>query len=236
MNLTILLQEQLDNLKLGTKLSACDDGHFPAQYAFNRGSERRIRTEFAATSQQYSIVLYERTNKYKYEICFARGIFNSLERLATVIDLWVDQLKDINEISDQFQELELYKSFSFKNTNPTIDKAWEKVKNRQFNNTEYWKKPEWEARYSEMLNAAKHYEAFKNLYPFTSHCVLRFSKDKSICQVWTLFLNIEPSWYANEKAFSVSYGEKEVKAFDDINEALDFLAGKMIEIAPLKRS
>ncbi|MEO3407165.1 DUF6193 family natural product biosynthesis protein [Mucilaginibacter sp. CAU 1740] len=234
MNLTIQLQEQLNNLKLRTKLSACDDGHFPAQYAFIRGGERQMRTEFAATNQQYSIVLYERTDKYKHEICFARGIFNSLERLAIVIDLWVDRLKDANEISDQFQELELYKSFSFKNPDPAIDKAWEKVKNMQFNDTEYWKKPEWQARYSEMLNAAKHYGVFKNLYPFTSHYALRFSKDESIRKVWNLFLNIEPSWHTNEKAFRVSYGEKDVEVFDDINDALDFFATKMEEIVPLR--
>ena len=113
--------------------------------------------------------MFERTDKQDYESCFARGLFTDLNRLTTVIDLWVDKQKNISEIKSKFDELELFLDFEIKNPNQNIDKAWTKVKNMFFNDTEFWKQTEWNERYLEMLNEAIRHTAFESYSPFTSH-------------------------------------------------------------------
>jgi hypothetical protein len=184
---------------------------------------------------------FEKTPDLNYENCFARGLFNDIERVATVIDLWVDKQKSITEIKEQFDELELFEDFPFKNANDEIDKAWRKVKNRFFNDTEFWKFSEWKDRYVELLGEAKKYKAFQNYYPFTSHYWLRFSIDKQMKETWTLDTYIIPTMYSEEipptvGKFYVSYNDKPMggQFFETAKEALDFYAQKLKETKPIR--
>ena len=122
------IQERLDKLKSNVKLASTIDGTFPDKYSFYNKVGRSFRAEFASTDKDYSIVLYERTDKQNYENCFARGLFTDLDRLTIVIELWVDKQKEISEIKSQFDELELYSDFETKNPNQDIDKAWTKLR------------------------------------------------------------------------------------------------------------
>jgi|GEM_PF-1563054 len=241
MHLSKEIKRRLDKLKSNVKLASTIDGTLPDRYSFYSKSGRNFRTEFGSTNGNFSIVLYERTDKHNYENCFARGLFTNLDRLTLVIDLWVDKQKDISEIKSKFDELELYSGFEFQNPNHDIDKAWTKVKNMFFNNTEFWKQNEWNERYLEMLNEAKRHKAFENYFPFTSHYWLRFSIDKDIKETWTLDTYIIPTIYSSEfpntlGKFYVSYNEKPMggQFFETAKEGLDFYSEKLKEIEPIK--
>lgn len=155
MHLSNDIQRRLDKLNSNVKLASTIDGTFPDKYAFHTMSGRSFRVEFASADENFSIVLYERTDKQNYENCFARGLFADLDRLATVLDLWVDKQKDISELKINFDELELYSDFEVKHPNHDIDKAWTKVKNMFFNDSEFWKQTEWKERYLQMQNDTK---------------------------------------------------------------------------------
>lgn len=241
MHLSNELQKQLDKLNSNIKLASTIDGTFPDKYSFYNKSERGFRVEFASSDQIFSILLYTRTDKQNYENCFARGLFNDLDRLATVIDLWVGKQERISGIKSEFDELELYSDFETKNSNYDIDKAWTKVKNMFFNNTEFWKQTEWNERYLEMLNEAKRHKAFENYFPFTSHYSLRFSVDKDIKQTWILDSYIIPTMYSDEVPetlgkFYVSFNDKPMggQFFETAKEALDFYAEKLKDAKPIK--
>ncbi len=111
------------------RLASTIDGVFPDNYAFYNKQGKSFRIEFASTDNEFSVVLFERTFEQNYENCFARGLFNDIVSLATAIDLWVNKQKDIIEIKNQFDKLELSEDFKFKNSNKDIDKAWTKVNN-----------------------------------------------------------------------------------------------------------
>lgn len=223
------------------KLSSTIDGTFPDKYSFYNKTGRSFRSEFASTYNNFSIVLYERTDKQNYENCFARGLLNNLDKLASIIDLWVDKHIDISKIKTKFDELELYSDFEIKNPNEAIDKAWTKVKNMFFNDTTFRKHTEWNERYLEMLNEAKRHKAFESYFPFTSHYWLRFSVDKNIKETWTLYTYIIPTMYSDEipntlGKFYVSFNDKPMggQFFDTAKEALDFYAEKLKELIPIK--
>ncbi|MBK6338941.1 MAG: hypothetical protein IPF63_04910 [Bacteroidetes bacterium] len=235
------IQERLDKLKSNVKLASTIDGTFPDKYSFYNKVGRSFRAEFASTDKDYSIVLYERTDKQNYENCFARGLFTDLDRLTIVIELWVDKQKEISEIKSQFDELELYSDFETKNPNQDIDKAWTKVKNMFFNDTEFWKQSEWKDRYIEMLTEAKRHSAFENYFPFTSHYWLRFSIDKNIKETWTLDTYIIPTMYSDEVPNTlgklyVSHNDKPMggQFFETVKEVLDFYADKLKEKKPIQ--
>lgn len=241
MHLSNEIQNRLDKLKSNVKLASTIDGTFPDKYAFYNQIGRSFRIKFASKDEEYSVILYERTDKQNYENCFARGLFTNLDKLTTVIDLWVDKLKEISEIKSQFDELELYSDFEIKNPNQDIDKAWTKVKNMLFNDTEFWNQCEWKERYLEMLNEAKRHIAFENYFPFTSHYWLRFSIDKDIKETWTLDTYIIPTMYSDEipkslGKFYVSYNDKPMggQFFETVKEALDFYADKLKKKKPIK--
>lgn len=217
------------------------DGDFPGMYAFNKNKGRSFRVKFGPTENEFSIVLFERTEKLSYEDCAARGLFTNIDNLATAIDLWAGQQKDISEIRYQFEELELYKGFEYIHPDNDIDRAWTKVKNRLFNNTEFWRHPEWEERYEVMLREAKKHKAFIEYFPFTSHYLLRFSLDQLIRETWPLDYYIIPVMYSEEVPetlgkFYVSYHweTKDGKFFDSVKEALDFYAEKLKENKPTR--
>lgn len=241
MHLSTELQKQLDRLNSSVQLASTIDGTFPDRYAFYNKQGRSFRTEFASTDNEFSIVLFERTSEQNYETCFARGLFYDIARLATVIDLWVEKQKSIVEIEKLFEELELFEDFEFKNSNIDIDKAWTKVKNMFFNDTEFWKFSEWKDRYIELLSEAKKHKAFESYFPFTSHYWLRFSIDKHIKETWTLDTYIIPTMYSDEipitvRKFYVSYNDKPMggQFFDTAREALDFYAEKLKETRPIR--
>jgi hypothetical protein len=235
------IQRRLDELKSNVKLAPTIDGTFPDKYSFYFKTGRSFRTEFASTNNDFSIVLYERTDQQNYENCFARGLFTNLERLANVIYLWVDKQKGISDIKCNFDELELYSDFEITNPNQDIDKAWTKVKNIFFNDTEFWKQTEWNERYLQMLNEAKRHNAFENYFPFTSHYWLRFSIDKELKETWPLGIHIIPTVFSEEVPeslgkFYVSYNDKPMggKFFETVKEGLDFYADKLKEVKPIK--
>ena len=231
----------MDSLNSSVQLASTIDGILPDRYSFYNKPGKSFRTEFGATETIFSIVLYERTDKQNYENCFARGLFTNLDRLTTVIDLWLDKLIDTAVIKKEFNELELYSDFQFKSINSDIDNAWTKVKNMFFNDAEFWKFSEWKERYFELLDEAKKHNAFANYYPFTSHYWLRFSVDKGIKETWTLDTYIVPTMYSNEipttlGKFYVSYNDKPMggQFFDTAKEGLDFYAEKLKEVKPIK--
>lgn len=241
MHLSKEIQKRLDSLNSSVQLASTIDGILPNRYSFYNKPGKNFRTEFGATENSFSIVLYERTDKQNYENCFARGLFSNLDRLATVIDLWVDKLCDIAVIKKEFDELELYADFEFRNHNSNIDNAWTKVKNMFFNDTEFWKYTEWEKRYFELLNEAKKHTAFANYFPFTSHYWLRFSIDKDIKETWVLDTYIVPTTYSDEipntlGTFYVSYNDKPMggQFFETAKEGLDFYAEKLKQVKPKK--
>jgi len=235
------IQKRLESLNYSIQLASTIDGTLPDRYSFYDKPGKSFRTEFGATETSFSIVLFERTGKHNYENCFARGLFTNLDRIATVIDLWIDKLSDIDAIKKEFSELELYTDFEFRNPNNDIDSAWTKVKNMFFNDTEFWKYPEWKERYFELLNEAKRHTAFANYYPFTSHYWLRFSVDKDIKETWVLNTYIVPTIYSDEipdtlGKFYVSYNDKPIggQFFETAKEGLDFYAAKLKEAKPIK--
>lgn len=198
MHLSKELQKQLDRLNSSVQLASTTDCTYPDRYAFYNNQGRSFRTEFASTNNEFSIVLFEKTSELDYENCFARGLFYDIERVAMVIDLWGDTQKSITEIKEHFDELELFEDFEFTNASNDIEKAWRKVKNMFFNDTEFWKFSEWKDRYVELLGEAKKHQAFQNYFPFTSHYWLRFSIDKQMKETWTLDTYIIPTMYSDE--------------------------------------
>ena len=235
MHLSKELQKQLERLNSSVQLATTIDGTFPDKYAFYNNLGRSFRTEFASTNSEFSIVLFEKTSELNYENCFARGLFYDVARIATAIDLWVDKEKSIREINNHFEELELFKDFEFRNANDDIEKAWRKVKNMFFNDTEFWKFSEWKDRYVELLDEAKKYQAFQNYY------WLRFSIDKQMKETWTLDTYIIPTMYSDEipttvGKFYVSFNDKPMggQFFETAKEALDFYAQKLKETKPIR--
>ncbi len=235
------IQRVLIRTNSNVELAKTIDGILPNQYAFYNKKGRSFRAEFARTEKEFSIVLFERTEKQNYELCFARGLFNDIKRLSKVIDFWVGVQKPIHYIKSEFNELEIYKNFDFKNSNPDIEKAWNKVQNMFFNDAEFWENVEWKSRYLKMLIGAKKHNEFTDLFPFTSHYWLRFSPRKDfITECWPLDTYIVPIFHSNELPkelgnYYVSTEEnKDGNYFSDLNEALDFYASKLKEIEPIK--
>ena len=242
MHLSNELEKQLDRLNSNVKLASTIDGKFPDKYAFYNKTGRSFRTEFASTNTQFSIILFEITDTQNYEKCFARGLFCDISRLASIIDLWVDKQKEIRKIKESFNELELYQEYEVRNPNDEIDSAWTKVRNMFFNDMTFWKDADWNNRYLQMLNEAKKHKAFKNLFPFTSHYMLRFSLDKDLKETWVLGFHIIPTIYSEavpktSGKFYVSFNNNKPMVgqfFETAKEALDFYAVKLDEVKPVR--
>jgi len=236
MHLSKEIETHLTNLNSNIRLGSTIDGIFPNKYAFVQNGKRQFRVENTSTEKEFSIVLYERSDEMKYENCFARGVFSDIKKIAIIIQHWVDKQNGISEIKKDFDELELYADFEYKNPNYEINKAWTKVKNMFFNDTTFWKTAEWNMRYLEMLNQAKSHSAFQDYFPFTSHYWLRFSVDKDIKETWPFNLHIIPTFEISNGKFYVSYDEKPMggKYFETAIEGLNFYAEKMVEIKPIK--
>lgn len=176
-----------------------------------------------------------------YENCLARAVFKDINKFARLIDLWVDKHTEIEKLSSEFSELELFKPFSFRHINPDIEAAWIKVKNMKFNNLLFWEDTDWNDRYEIMLDEAKRHKDFENYFPFTSHYWLRFSIDKEIKETWTLDTYIIPTMYSDEVPdtlgkFYVSFNDQPMggQFFGTAKEGLDFYAKKLNETKPIK--
>ncbi|TXD81653.1 hypothetical protein ESY86_00010 [Subsaximicrobium wynnwilliamsii] len=241
MHLSKEIQRILVGLKSAVKLAETMDGTLPDRYAFYDKKGRSFSAEFAQTDKDFSIVLFERTEKPNYEKCFARGIFNDLNKISKLIVFWVVEQKSISNLKTEFKELEIYQDFDFKNLNPDIEKAWNKVKNRFFNDTKFWNNIEWRNRYSEMLIRTKMHPEFQNLFPFTSHYWLRFSPKKDfITECWTLDTYIVPIMHTKELPkelgnYYVSESENiDGNYFAELNEALDFYSIILKKTEPIK--
>jgi hypothetical protein len=236
MHLSRELEKQLGQMNSQVKLASTVDGSFPEEYAFIHKGKRKFRTEFASTKREFSLILYESTNKQEYENCFARGLFTDIGRLANAIDYWSGKCKPIPELEESFTELELFKEPDFKNLGIEIQKAWRKIYNMFFNDSVYWKTPDWNSRYLEMLSEAKTHHAFQNYFPFTSHYLLRFSVDKQLHETWDLTVYITPTINTSGGNFYVSYKDESMSGryFETVKDALDFYAEKLKEIKPTK--
>ncbi len=237
MHLSNELQKRLDNLRSNVKLASTIDRILPDKYSFNIQSARTFTAEFASSDKDFSIVLCERTDKQNFNYCFARGLFTDLDKLASVIDCWVDKQYDILELKMNFNELELYQNFEFKNSNQDIENKWVKIKNLFFNDTQFWMQEEWKARYIEMLNEAKQYKDFQNYFPYTSHYFLKFSKNRDLTEVWSNYIYIIPTMYSAEipntlGKFYVSVNEVPMSGhfFETCKEGLDFYSRKLNEV------
>ena len=239
MNLSKEIQNRLNKLHSSITLASTIDGTLPDKYSFCHGPGRIFSAEYAMTDEEFSIVLYERTDKQNYGKCFARGLFNNIDRLTSVIALWVGTPNDISKIKSQFDELELFVDFEFSNPNDDINRAWTKVKNMKFNTPIFWKDPEWEERYNEMLIEAKQHPLFKNYFPFTSHYMLRFSVDSELRETWPLGFHIVPASHDSLKTpisldrYYVSFLTGS-QFFKTAREALDFYGKKLQESRPVK--
>lgn len=233
------LQKCLHKLKSRVVISSTSAGTLPDRYSFVHKQGRCFSAAFALNENSFSIVLLEKTDNLNYDNCFARGLFSDINRLAYVIDWWVDKQEDILLIKLRFEELELFSDFVTANQNSDIKKAWRKVRNTFFNDTEFGQYTEWKEKYWELLNIAMHHKAFENYFPFTSHYWLRFSPDKDLNVTWDLNTYIVPTVY-NDKdplihgKYYVSFNDKPLGGmfFETAKEALDFYAGKLKEVEP----
>jgi hypothetical protein len=229
------LQDKLTKLGSTVELSKTIDGVVPTQYAFITGDGRTFSTIIASPTK-FSILLHERTPALKYEFCFGRGLINSLDSVAKIVDLWVDKKKDISEIMKLFPEIEVFKPFEFQHPNTDIEAAWTKVKNLKFSDEKFYEDPDWNARHETMLVAAKKHVAFKNYFPLLSHYNLRFSIDKDMKESWPFYYSIVPSpdKSKGEYLVEISMEFKDGKYFPDIKSALDFYADFLSKIPATK--
>lgn len=236
MHLSKEISKHLIHLNSNVALASTIDGTLPDKYAFSNKGKRKFRAEFASNENEFSVILYESTNKQEYENCFARGLFTDSVRLASVIDYWSGKREQISKIKNAFNELVFFEEPELKNPNPEIEQAWRKIQNMFFNETGFWRNPEWNHRYLVMLNEAKSHHAFQNYFPFRSHYVLRFSVDKELHETWNLSAYMIPPVQKSDGNFYVSYKDESMSGeyFDTAKAALNFYAEKLKEIKPTK--
>lgn len=238
MHLSKELQKQLKKIGSSIELAKTIDNESPSNYAFYKPKkERNFRIDFGETINEYSIVYFDRTEKRNHEICYLRGKFNLIERLAESIKMWIEDEETIDKIAIRFTELEKFEFDKHENPNPKIEERWIYVKNWIFNDTKYWKKKNWERRYFNLIEKAKKKKEWENYYPFQSHAWLRFSINDELTETWELGLHIIPTWTTENGEFHVGVPEREIKegyTFKELDEAIDFYEKKLIEYQPIK--
>ena len=236
MHLSKELNKHLAQLNSNVTLASIFDGTLPDKYAFSNKGKRKFHAEFASNENEFSVILYESTNKQEYENCFARGLFTDTGRLAILIDGWSGKREQVLKIKNNFDELEFFEESNLKNPNPEIEQAWRKIQNMFFSQPVFWRNPEWNHRYLVMLNEAKFHHAFQNYFPFRSHYLLRFSVDKELHETWNLSIYMIPPVQKTDGSFYVSYKEESMSGeyFDTAKAALNFYADKLKEIKPTK--
>lgn len=246
MHLSKELQKHLKRIGSSIELGAVNN-ETPSKYAFYYPKkERNFRLEFGKTVDEYSIVFLIRPEERKYEICYLRGIFTSLEKLAKSIKLWVEKEEDIDVMANRFQELERFVFDSNKHPNPKIEECWMYVKNDVFNSTRFWKKRNWEKRYYKLIREAKMKKEWENYYPFIDLERLRFSKNYELTEMWEYGIDIIPTFtkgegdfnFSNPKALNDEGGyyvgvlqseNEEGYFFKELNKAIEFFEKKLNE-------
>ncbi len=238
MHLSNELQKKLKTINSSIELAKTIEEELPFSYAFfHPTGERNFRVSFGKNKNQFSILLFDRTEKRNHEICYLRGIFNSMDDLAKVIKNWIEDEEEIDELANSFSNLERYKFDEIKNINDEIEVRWKYVRNSIFNNSEFWKNRNWEERYFEMIDKAKRKEEWKDYYPFTSHDMLRFSLDNEIKYTWVLSLNIIPSRDITKGNYKVSVPKEETNEeyyFDKLEDAIEFYDMRLKENQPVR--
>jgi hypothetical protein len=237
MYLTQHLQNNLDKIGSSIILATTSDGKSPSDYAFhNPIRERNFRVNFGNTIQEYTVVLFDRTKTRDYEICYLRGKFSSIKRLAKSIQMWIEVEEKVQVIASCFPELETFQFDSYKNPNPLIEARWQYIQNKVFNNAHFENNKEWENRYSKMIAAAKRKKEWETYFPFTSLHLLRFSLDNNLRNTW-VELHITPTMNDESGNYHVGVPSTENKqgfTFQKLEEAIDFFDLKLNDYHPIK--
>jgi len=238
MHLSNELQKLLKLNNSSIELAKNIDGELPASYAFfSLEYGRNFRIYYARQNRECSILLFERTKQRDYEICYLRGLFDSLEKIVLLLKYWMEEEEKVKEIADRFEELEVFEFDDFEHPNKEINEKWRYIENRIFNRDRFWKNRDFEERYSKMVKYAKRKEEWKNLFPFTSHDWLRFSLNKALTHSWVLGLHIIPTWTTEEGKYYVGVPELENKrgrCFEKLEDAIEFYDKKLNEYQPTK--
>ena len=197
---------------------------------------RNFIAGFAKSNNDFYIILFENKHKYIYIDCFARAYITDIEKLVHIIYLWVDKELNISEIKKLHNGIELFKEFKFRNSNNEINEAWRLIKNLFFFDDEFWNYIEWKSRYLDLLIKANKHKILRNYYPTTSHQRLKFHLTKDCKERWSHDLFIFPFWQEDNSIslkykYFVSYLDKIIGQFETVNEGLDFLSRKILELS-----
>lgn len=240
MHLSKDLQKELKLAGTSIALAKTIDGELPANYAFfqlETEGERNFRIQQGQHIEEISIILFDRAGDSAYEICYFRGLFKSLARIAQLLKNWIEKGEEIEKIASEFKELEVFEFDEFEHPNKEIEEKWRYTKNRIFNNPKFWNNRDYEERYYSMLKLAKRKESWKKYFPFTSHDLLRFSLNKELTYTWVLDLNIMPTWTTEKGKYRVGVPEMESKEgyfFEEVEAAIEFYGKKLNEYQPVK--
>jgi len=237
MHLSKELQKKLKKIGSSIELAETIYNESPSNYVFYQPKkERNFRVDFGDSTNEYSIVFFDRTEERDYEICYLRGKFNSIERLAESIKSWIEDEERIDNLANDFSEFEVFQFDKYENPNPLIEAKWKYIKNRVFNNTKFWQNGGYEERYFQMIEVAKKKKEWESYFPFTSHDWLRFSLNDELTKTWELGLHIIPTWKTDKGKYYVGVPETERKGgytFQGLDEAINFYEKKLNEHQPI---
>ncbi|MEM9545179.1 MAG: hypothetical protein AAGA77_04360 [Bacteroidota bacterium] len=237
MYLTNELQKHLRSIGSTIHLYNSFESPGPANYVYYTPTgDRNFRVDFGRTTMEYSVVLFIRTKEQNYEMCYFRGLFNSLDQLARVLKAWIDEKQNVDVIATQYNELEPFLFDEFVHPNPAIEERWCYVKNRIFNDLKFWQNQNFEMLYFKMLEHAKRNKEWSHYYPFTSHDWFRFSLNEELSVTWVLALVLIPTRTTEKGNYFVGVPEEECKEgyfFDDVEEAIKFYGRKLKEYKPI---
>ena len=174
---------------------------------------------------------------FKENFVYLTGVFESLERIAVVLQYWINRDLKLKEFTERFNELEAFKFDDFEHPNEEIEQRWIYIENRIFNRHWFWKNRDYEERYSKMVRLAKRKKEWIHLFPFTSLDLLRFSLNKALTHSWVLGLHIVPTRTTERGKYYVGVSESENKEgyfFEKLEKAISFYAEKLKEHQPTK--
>ena len=241
MHISIEIQSRLHKYNSNIELDFSDSIHGMNNRNTNAscGTEkygRNFIAGFAKSNNDFYIILFENKRKYIYIDCFARAYITDIEKLVHIIYLWVDKELNISEIKKLHNGIELFKEFKFRNSNNEINEAWRLIKNLFFFDDEFWNYIEWKSRYLDLLIKANKHKILRNYYPTTSHQRLKFHLTKDCKERWSHDLFIFPFWQEDNSIslkykYFVSYLDKIIGQFETVNEGLDFLSRKILELS-----
>lgn len=230
-NIKLEFKEAIHGININSTIARC---------AFEKYG-RNFIAGFAKSNIDFFVILFENKHKYIYFDCFARAYITDIEELVDIIYLWVDRELNISEIKELHNEVELFEEFEFKNLNNEINEAWRKIKNLFFFDEGFWNYTEWKSRYLDLLIKANKHKVLRNYYPTTSHMWLKFHLTKECIEPWSHDLIIFPFWIEDNSVilkykYFVSYTDKIIGQFKSVDEGLDFLSEKILELSAKQNS